>query len=45
MTQLSDCCNAPIRYLDCERCRRADIKCIYVCIECGCEVEFDDEET
>lgn len=36
---LSSCCNAEIRYLDCEDCRAKHIECIDVCSKCGAEVE------
>lgn len=32
---LSKCCNAPVRYLDCEVCRKAKQQCIWVCTKCG----------
>ena len=36
--ELSDCCNALIRYLDCEDCRKAGEECIWICTECGREI-------
>lgn len=35
----SDCCNAEIRYLDCEDCRKENKHCIYICTECGAEIQ------
>lgn len=35
----SECCEAAIRYLDCEDCRKTGKTCIYVCTECGEEVK------
>ena len=36
---LSNCCDALVRYLDCEECKRKKIECIWVCTECGEEHE------
>ena len=40
---MKECCNAPIRWLDCQDCkekRRSGKKadCIYICTKCGKEV-------
>lgn len=39
METLSKCCQAIIRYLDCEDCREREKQCIYICSECGAEDE------
>ena len=36
---LSNCCKATIRYLDCEDCREEEKQCIYICSECGADCE------
>ena len=42
--ELSPCCNAPIRYLDCEDCRKGHCTCIYICTECGATIEEEEME-
>ena len=37
MNEISECCEALIRYLDCEDCKGTDKECIYICTECGKE--------
>ena len=39
METLSKCCQAIIRYLDCEDCREQEKQCIYICSECGADSE------
>ena len=36
--ELSKCCNAPIRYLDCPECKENDKDCIWICTACGKQV-------
>jgi hypothetical protein len=42
MTYNTSCCQAPVRYLNCDDCKEQEKDCIYVCTECGAEVP--DEE-
>ena len=35
-TLMSQCCNAPARWLDCDDCATAGVTCqIIVCVDCG----------
>jgi len=38
VNELSECCLAPIRYLDCDECKIKGIQCIWICTMCGTEV-------
>jgi hypothetical protein len=44
-SMLSDCCSAPIRYLDCEDCKKKGVPCpIVICTQCGATIHDHTDE-